>query len=182
MILPKFQFAGRHVLNIVSSVYLAAIVANAVGKFVPSLRLATFVVLSVSLILFDVALLMRELQHGHESLTLAGISVLPFVIVGIALAVLVGRIITHFGSDSSYRIHDWRCGRHLLALALFCCYRRHVPEGKVRRGSREQSPRPHLTNRSSQPLAVAMRTFDFMKQFNEFATLATASGGSAPSR
>ena len=51
MTLPKFQFAGRHVLNIVSSVYLAAIVANAVGKFVPSVRLATFVILSVSLIL-----------------------------------------------------------------------------------------------------------------------------------
>jgi len=34
-----------------------------------------------------------------------------------------------------------------------------------------------LTNRSSQPLAVAMRTFYFMKQFREFATLAPASSG-----
>jgi hypothetical protein len=39
-----------------------------------------------------------------------------------------------------------------------------------------------LTNRSSQPLAVAMSRFDFMKQFSEFATLAAASSGSAPSR
>jgi len=39
-----------------------------------------------------------------------------------------------------------------------------------------------LTNRSSQPLAVAMRTFYFMKQFREFAALAAASGGSALSR
>jgi len=39
-----------------------------------------------------------------------------------------------------------------------------------------------LTNRWSQPLAVVMRTFDFMKQFREFATLAVASGGSAWSR
>jgi hypothetical protein len=39
-----------------------------------------------------------------------------------------------------------------------------------------------LTNRWSQPLAVAMRTFDFMKQFLVFATLAAASGGSALSR
>jgi hypothetical protein len=39
-----------------------------------------------------------------------------------------------------------------------------------------------LTNRSSQPLAVAMRTFDFMKQFSIFSTLAAASGGSAFSR
>jgi heme/copper-type cytochrome/quinol oxidase subunit 2 len=36
---------------------------------------------------------------------------------------------------------------------------------------------PHLTNRSSQPLAVAMRMFEFMKQFSEFAMLASASGG-----
>jgi hypothetical protein len=39
-----------------------------------------------------------------------------------------------------------------------------------------------LTNRSSQPLAVVMPTFDFMKQFSMIAMLATASGGSAPSR
>jgi hypothetical protein len=39
-----------------------------------------------------------------------------------------------------------------------------------------------LTNRSSQPLAVAMRRFDFMNQLSQFATLAAASGGSAPSR
>ena len=39
-----------------------------------------------------------------------------------------------------------------------------------------------LTNRWSQPLAEAMTMFDFMKQFPMFATLAAASGGSAPSR
>src|SRR5207249_2244248 len=39
-----------------------------------------------------------------------------------------------------------------------------------------------LTNRWSQPLAVVMSTFDFMKQFSMFATLAAASGGSASSR
>jgi hypothetical protein len=40
----------------------------------------------------------------------------------------------------------------------------------------------HLTNRWSQPLAVVMIKFNFMKQFWMFATLASASGGSAPSR
>jgi hypothetical protein len=40
----------------------------------------------------------------------------------------------------------------------------------------------HLTNRWSQPLAVTKSTFDFMKQFPVFATLPSASGGSAPSR
>jgi hypothetical protein len=34
----------------------------------------------------------------------------------------------------------------------------------------------------NQSLAVAIRTFDFMKQFPMFATLAFASGGSAASR
>jgi hypothetical protein len=38
------------------------------------------------------------------------------------------------------------------------------------------------TNRWSQPLTVAMRTFDFMKQFSMFGTLAATSGGSASSR
>ena len=39
-----------------------------------------------------------------------------------------------------------------------------------------------LTNRLSQPLAAVMRTFDLMKRFWMFATLAAASGGSARSR
>jgi hypothetical protein len=34
-----------------------------------------------------------------------------------------------------------------------------------------------LTKRCSQPLAGAMRRFDFMKQLSMFATLAAASGG-----
>jgi hypothetical protein len=39
------------------------------------------------------------------------------------------------------------------------------------------------SNQSLEPtLAVATTTFDFMKQFTVFATLALASGGSAPSR
>jgi hypothetical protein len=38
------------------------------------------------------------------------------------------------------------------------------------------------TNASNQPLAAAKSTFNFMKQFSMFATLALASGGSAPSR
>jgi hypothetical protein len=39
-----------------------------------------------------------------------------------------------------------------------------------------------LTNRWSQPLAAVKSTFDFMKQFRVFATLAAASSGSARSR
>jgi hypothetical protein len=39
-----------------------------------------------------------------------------------------------------------------------------------------------LTNRSSQPLAVVINCFDFMKQFSVFAKLAAASGGSASCR
>ena len=39
-----------------------------------------------------------------------------------------------------------------------------------------------LTNRWSQPLAGVKFTFDFMKEFSMFATIAAASGGSAPSR
>jgi len=43
-------------------------------------------------------------------------------------------------------------------------------------------PPADLTNRSSQPLADVLSTFDFMKPSSMFATLAAASGDSAPSR
>jgi hypothetical protein len=44
------------------------------------------------------------------------------------------------------------------------------------------APMIHLTNRSSQPLAAAMFTFDFLNQFFLFSTLAAAGGGSSCSR
>ena len=40
----------------------------------------------------------------------------------------------------------------------------------------------HLTNRWSQPLAVVISCFDFMKRFSMFAMFALVSGRSAPSR
>jgi hypothetical protein len=40
----------------------------------------------------------------------------------------------------------------------------------------------YLTNRWNQPLAAVKSTFNFMKKFSIFATLAPASGGSALSR
>jgi hypothetical protein len=47
---------------------------------------------------------------------------------------------------------------------------------------RQQCWHVRLTNRWSQPLTVEKSTFNFMKQFSMFATLAAASGGSAPAR
>jgi hypothetical protein len=38
-------------------------------------------------------------------------------------------------------------------------------------------PHARLTNRWSQPLAVVISVFNFMKQFSMFATLGAASGG-----
>jgi hypothetical protein len=40
----------------------------------------------------------------------------------------------------------------------------------------------HPTNRWSQPLAVVMMTFNFMKHFSVFGPLALVSGSSTPSR
>jgi hypothetical protein len=61
-----------------------------------------------------------------------------------------------------------------------CLSRLYLPQFPFRscRGCSAQG----LTSRWSQPLTVAMRTFDFMKQFREFAALAPASDGSALSR
>ena len=62
----------------------------------------------------------------------------------------------------------------------------HIPRGGIdsllRFSRLLVSTRNHLTNRWSQPLAVVKRTFDFMKLFAMFVTVALASGGSAPSR
>jgi hypothetical protein len=77
-----------------------------------------------------------------------------------------------------------------VALArLAWCYVIHFAIDDLLRDSRtlllQSMVSPHakdLTNHSSQPLDVVKSRFNFMKQFSMFATLAPASGGSAPSR
>jgi hypothetical protein len=91
-----FGFIGRHVVNIVSGVYLAASIANAVGRFASSLRLVTFIILAVSWVLIGVAVVIRELNGNRDSLISLGIGTLPPVIVGSAVVLLIARIIAHY--------------------------------------------------------------------------------------
>jgi cell division protein FtsW (lipid II flippase) len=104
MILPKFQFVGRHGINMLAGVYLAAAIANLIGKLVPSLRVATFVILSVCWILTGIAVAMREAEHGRESLATLGIGTLPPVIVGSAVVVLLARIVAHYEPTPGFSI------------------------------------------------------------------------------
>jgi hypothetical protein len=104
MILPKFQSIGRHSINMLAGVYLAAAIANLIGKFVPSLRMATFVILSMCWILAGIAVVMRETGHGRESLATLGIGTLPPVIVGSAVVVLLARIVAHYEPTPGFSI------------------------------------------------------------------------------
>ena len=77
--------------------------------------------------------------------------------------------------DLSYLRHLWLDQPvHAHSLCRCSCYTVVVPS--------HASAANGLTNRWSQPLAAVKSAFDFMKQFSMFATLAPASGGSAPSR
>ena len=76
-------------------------------------------------------------------------------------------------SCSGLQLATFRC------LLERCCHR---DCAFFDRNRMPESYQLHLTNRWSQPQAVAMRRFDFTKQFPEFVTLAAASGGSTPSR
>jgi hypothetical protein len=49
-------------------------------------------------------------------------------------------------------------------------------------GEEDQNLGKNLTNHWSEPLAAVLSRSDFMREFSMFATLAIASGRSAPSR
>jgi len=103
MILPRFRLIGRHAINMLSGVYLASAIAGGIGKFFPSMRVATFIVLSVSWVLTGIAVMMREAEGNRESLTILGIETLPPVIVGCAVVVLIARVVAHYASpDAGY--------------------------------------------------------------------------------
>jgi|SRR6476469_2029807 len=84
---------------------------------------------------------------------------------------------------SAVRIITWSTGpRHLVIHYSIATPEVHGRNIELWQGVDVGLRSKDLTNRWSQPLAVVMSTFDFMKQFPMFATLAAASGGSAPSR
>ncbi len=97
--LGRFRFAGKHLLNIVSGLYLAASIANRIGRVAPNLRVATFIVLAVAWVLTGVAVIIRELHGDRDSLVSVGIGALPFVIIGIAVALLLSRVVSRYIGD-----------------------------------------------------------------------------------
>jgi hypothetical protein len=80
------------------------------------------------------------------------------------------------GHQSFYHQRWHAAVRSHLVLRVLVCWT------EVRSQTRSEIMKSGLTNRWSQPLAVAMRKFDFVKQFSKLATLAAASGGSVLSR
>jgi hypothetical protein len=102
--LATFRFVGRHALNLLSGIYIAAALAHVIGKLMPSARTWTFLFLSLLWILTSVAVIIRELHHGRESLAELGIGALPPVIVGSVAVLLVARVIAHYEPAPGFSI------------------------------------------------------------------------------
>ena len=94
--LATFRFVGRHATNMLAGIYIAAVLAHLIGKFMPSAQIWTFLFLSVLWILTSVAIILREIHHGKPSLAELGVGMLPPVIVGSAAALLIARVIAHY--------------------------------------------------------------------------------------
>jgi hypothetical protein len=104
MFLPRLQFVGRHGINIVSGIYLAASLAYLIGRLAPNFQLPAFIVFSLVWVLTEVGLIVRELNGNRESLTSLGIGALPPVIVGSTVVLLIARIIAHYEPGPSFSL------------------------------------------------------------------------------
>jgi hypothetical protein len=102
--LATFRFVGRHAINLLSGIYLAAALAHIIGRLMPGVQTWTFIFLSVLWILTAVAVIIRELHGGRESLAELGIGALPPVIVGSAVVLLIARVIAHYEPSPGFSI------------------------------------------------------------------------------
>jgi len=91
-------------MNILAGIYIAAALAHVIGKLMPSAQTWTFIFFSVLWILTGVAVIIRELHGGHESLAELGIGTLPPVIVGSAVILLIARIVAHYEPTPGFSI------------------------------------------------------------------------------
>ena len=102
--LATFRFIGRHGLNMLAGIYLAAVLAHLLGKLMPSMQLASFIFLSLLWVLTSLAVIIRELQGNRESLASLGIGTLPPVMVGVAAVVLLARIVAHYEPGPGFSV------------------------------------------------------------------------------
>ncbi len=65
--LATFRFVGRHAINLLSGMYIAAALAHVIGKLMPSAQTWTFIFLCVLWILTELAVIIRELNGGRRT-------------------------------------------------------------------------------------------------------------------
>src|SRR5580765_6848833 len=102
--LATFRFVGRHAINLLSGIYLAAALSHIIGNLMPRAQIWTFIFLSVLWILTGTAVIIRELHHGRESLAELGIGALPPVIVGSVAVLLIARLVAHYEPTPGFSI------------------------------------------------------------------------------
>jgi hypothetical protein len=102
--LATFRFVGRHAINLLSGIYIAAALAHVIGKLMPSAQTWTFLFFSLLWLLTSAAVIIRELHHGRESLAELGIGALPPVILGSAVVLLIARVIAHYEPAPGFSI------------------------------------------------------------------------------
>ena len=98
--LPLFAKVGKHLLNVLSGIYIAAAAARFVGRFWPTAQLNTFILLSVAFVLGDVSLILRERRSSEDSVAIGIIGVVPVLIIVTAVLIFVGRLIGRYWGDA----------------------------------------------------------------------------------
>ncbi len=78
--------------------------ARLIGHFIPRARLAIFIVFAILWLLTGIAAIIRELHGNRDTLVSLGLGILPPVIVGLAIAVLLARVVSHYLPDSGLSV------------------------------------------------------------------------------
>ena len=94
--LASFRSIGRHAINMLSGIYLAAVLSYFIGKLIPAAQLVTFIVLSIAWILMGMSVMLHELRYKQDSLITVSIQILPQVLIFVTVALLVACVIARY--------------------------------------------------------------------------------------
>ena len=93
--LDTFRIVGVQFAFILAWVYVAAFVARIAGAFWPEIRVAAFLVIATFFVTGGLAAMVQQMRGGKESTFTAALSGFGPLVVGIAMVLLVGDIISH---------------------------------------------------------------------------------------
>jgi hypothetical protein len=97
--LGTFRLLGKHLIGILSGIYIAAGIARLIAWWWPAAQLPTFIIVSSYFVFAGFSMMVRELRKGRLSTGIIVLDFLPILLLGVGVVLLLGELVGRYWPD-----------------------------------------------------------------------------------